>query len=244
MKDKFTCYSDFIEGLNEVNIILLFAKEYENEATKYSIFNRTGLLLLLSKFECFLENLIEEYVYELEQLKVSTDDLPLSMKFHITNFAFNDDFIVKLRNCNPSVIKGITGIIPIWNIGLPISILPINKKFDYGKHGSKAINKLFQRIGIEDIFQSCPIYETRENVSKRNKVHIEVDIKGEINSMTNYRNTILHENVSPSLTHNQIEKYKDRIVLFANSLNELLIKNKNAIAKKTASKNRKRSNKK
>ena len=221
-----------MEGLTEVETLLSLAKQSEKDSRKYSIFNRTSLLLLVSKFECFLENLIEEYVYNIENLNVSADVLPESMKLHITNHAFNDDFIVKLRKSKTSVIKAITEIIPIWNMDSTISSLAINKKFDYGKHGAKAIQKLFHRIGVEDIFSLCPVYETKENLNKKDKIRVEVDIKVEINSITNFRNIILHEDTPTSLTHNQIEIYRDRLVLFAGSLSLLLKKNKDSIAKK------------
>lgn len=49
-----------------------------------------------------------------------------------------------------------------------------------------------------------------------------IDFKGKINSLTNLRNNILHEDASPNLDVNMIEEYKKHIGQFAEELISLL----------------------
>ncbi len=70
--------------------------------------------------------------------------------------------------------------------------------------------------GFPDIFAACPIYECVQTVTGRARVP--VNIQGDINALTNQRNNILHDDVTPSVTHEQINAYKKHLVQFSNAL--------------------------
>ena len=110
----------------------------------------------------------------------------------------------------------------LWHSGHQIDSVKIDNSFDYGKHGQNAILKLFSRIGIEDIFEICTIYEIEESLSAEPETAQMIDIVADINSMTHIRNNILHTDATPNLTHSQILEYKKHLVLFADKLVQVL----------------------
>lgn len=228
---SFTCQNEFSNVLSEIDFLIQTAESYEKDADKYYTFNKSAILLLLAKFENFLENLIFEYVSNLEQLKLNPEQLSEAMKVQSTNSALNDQFFRSLRSLRPSAIEQLRLIMPLWSPSSSLDTIYANNKFDYGKHGSKSIKKLFRRIGINDVFSDCQVYEPRDTLAHRGKDRVKIDIMADINAMTYYRNNIIHEDRAPTLTHNQIQTYKSRLLLFASALVDLLDKNINQIKK-------------
>jgi len=224
MEASFIRYKDFGNALSEIDFLVQIAKSYEKNADKYHTFNKSAILLLLAKFEVFLEDSVLEHASKLEQLRLSPDHLPESMKLHSTNSALNDEFVARLRNLNMTAIEELKLILPLWYSSSRLDTIYVNSKFDYGKHGPREIKKLFRRIGIKDVFEMCPIYERQETLNRPTKDRIRVDLVADINAMTNYRNHIIHEDRVPTLTHGQIQIYKNRLLLFAGALARLLDK--------------------
>lgn len=72
----------------------------------------------------------------------------------------------------------------------------------YGKHGQKEIESLFERHGLKAFITSAPI---------RNSLQM-------MNSLFSIRNNVIHEDASPSLTHQTIKAHKDNIMHFVDLL--------------------------
>jgi hypothetical protein len=81
---------------------------------------------------------------------------------------------------------------------------------------------LFAQIGIEDIFAACPVLATRETTLADAPDQEAIDVRADINSVTNIRNNILHSDATPNLTHGQVEKFAEHFVMFADKLVEIL----------------------
>ena len=233
MDALFACYGEFGDALSEIEVLVQIAGSYERDVNKYSIFNKSAILLLLAKFENFLEIVVLEYVSNLVQLKLYPDLLPETMKIQSTNSALSDQFFTRLRNLKPSAIKELKLIMPLWSPSSRLDSIYVDNRFDYGKHGPNEIRKLFKRIGIENIFEVCPVYEEKETLTRTTKVRVKINLVADIHAMTNHRNNIIHEDRSPSLTHYQIRIYRNRLLSFAGALVKFLGKNIRQIKRKS-----------
>src|SRR5574341_402772 len=114
MASIFIAQDDLKRALEEVEILLSFAQSYQAESDKYAIFNKAAILLLVAKFESFLEEMVEEYVYKLEETGLYVDDLQDDIKLASTNYLADDEFIRALRNIKQSCIERIELITSIW----------------------------------------------------------------------------------------------------------------------------------
>jgi hypothetical protein len=222
MASSFSCHDEFISALQEVDILLSVAEDHQKKPLEYATFNKACLVFLVAKFEVFMEEIVGEYAFRIEQLELPSERFPDIIKLHCVRYLMDEQFLAALGNLKASSIERLKEISVLWHSGHKIDSIRIDKSFDYGKHGQNAIVKLFSRIGIEDIFEACPVYETEESLSGDFETPQMVDIVADINSMTGIRNNILHTDANPNLTHSQISDYKTHIVLFADKLVQVL----------------------
>jgi len=241
MAITFQSHKEFLVSINEIDLLIKDAKDCLKDAFKYSILNKSALLLLLAKFENFLESALNEYIDQIKAVKPKPDILSEYLKVHSLNHVLNDSFVKKLKHYNTSVFKPIRKVIPLFDNTKKIEDIFINTNFNYGKHGHKEVIKLFKRIGIEDIFEKVKIYETKKSLIN---TKAKIDFSANINAMTNYRNLILHEDTSPSLTHQQIELYKKHSTKFSLALITTLKRNISRLKKLNSKKTSKLSAKK
>ena len=107
--------------------------------------------------------------------------------------------------------------------------LRIECKFAYGKHGEKELVKLFSPIGIEDVFTEVEVFIPGESLGDE-LTKKKVDFKGVFNSVMHMRNNILHQDASPSLTHESIREYKLAFQGFAEAVTNVLDNNLNTLS--------------
>lgn len=221
VSETFNSLDEFKDALQEVKVLLLCAQEREKHATRYSLFNKSAILFLTSKFESFLENTIEEHSYRISQFKPLSSQIPKLVKLHISKFRIDNDFLHALRQEKETAAKTLFELSQLWNDSSCIEKLNINSKFDYGKHGETEIIRLFRRVGIENIFLSCPVYEQIESLNEETST-IQVEIQSDINALIGYRNYIIHNDGNPSITHVQIENYVAHLLEFAREIEKCL----------------------
>jgi len=222
MASSFPCHDEFIYALHEVDILLKIAEGHQKKPLEYGTFNKACLLFLVAKLEVFLEEVVSEYAFRIEQLELPSERFPDIIKLHCSKYLIDEQFLTALDNLKTSSIERLKEISLLWHSGHQINSIKIDNSFDYGKHGQNAILKLFSRIGIEDIFEICPIYEIEESLSEEPETAQMIDIVADINSMTGIRNNILHTDATPNLTHSQILEYKKHLVLLADKLVQVL----------------------
>jgi len=218
MPKNITCFDDFQSALLEVELILYYARRNQKNSRKYYTFIKSALILLISKFEAFLENLIVDYIELIEKMGLRPEDLPEVLKLHCIDKLIDERFITEIRNHRANVLTTIEMMSRLCFGDDKVESIDIDTSFDYGKHGENSINKLFSRIGIQDVFESCKIYEKRETLSSDEAIDIPVNIAADVNALTNIRNNILHGDATPSLTHEQLENYKKHIIMFSSQL--------------------------
>ncbi|QDV62760.1 HEPN domain-containing protein [Crateriforma conspicua] len=189
--------SEFEESLQEFNLLLELAVQADenDEDEQYAVFLKCALLLLTSKFECFLEELVEEVGDWIRTENVPCSVLPIEISTHYTH----------RRSCNveshynqakfEDIRVSSTALAKFW-LDQDSGDFEIDCKFSYGKHGEKEVAKLLRRVGVPDPFDAINV-----EIEKADGTTQQVDMAGIVNSLTAIRNNVLHQNASPQLTH-------------------------------------------
>ena len=220
MTIEFECLENYKNTLREVSSILVMAAEFEdvNDNDKYVALNKSAILLLTSKFENFIETIVEEYIDRVNSMQLANNKVPEWLKVGHTIEIVDKLFDIKCKKDNYKKIELFKDIAVIWDDNRSIQ-MSVSNKFNYGKHGANELIKLFNNIGIEDIFKEITIPDLDENMLNDNN---ELDFKGIFNNITNKRNSIIHQDNNPNITHKEIEEYKNYFELFAENLCEYL----------------------
>lgn len=222
MNFEFESLTSFISSLAEVDLLIQDAIVNQTDEFKYKTYNKTSLLLLIAKFEKFVEDVIGDYIDNVNSLKIISSNMPIKLKvMHTKNLIAKTDFSHEHKLLeNSGLMKEIS---KLWNGYLNIVKLEVSSKFNYGKHGEGELIKLFKNIGIENIFDEVKVYVDNESILSDGL--IEVNFKGIINSVTGIRHNIIHRDATPDLTHNDTNNYKHLFELFARGLvDKLLVK--------------------
>lgn len=215
---------DFEEAVKEVYFLIEKSSkntEEDNKNYENNIYLKSALILLIAKFETFLEKLVSEYVEELSNKKFS------SAKTEILNLVFYNitKNFEKIRNdIDKTPILSLEEKENAFKKWQRKSLKRIDDikppKFSIGKHGEKAIVKLFKDLRFEDVFSEIIIKEKISSISGVSENSI--DIKNEINHFLRERNLIIHEDKSINFTYQEIEKLTRRLFKFSTQLNALL----------------------
>lgn len=215
----FDSLDNFMSALKEVDVLLFDAQNSESDRLKYLTYNKANLLLLVAKFENFIEQIADEYIEMLNCLKMCAKYIPRDLKINHSLFLIekSKDIIEHKHKLNEQV-KIFAELGELWNGEGEFTSLSFNTKFNYGKHGDKEIVKLFNCIGIKDVFDTIEVLEDDESMLEESLVT--VDFKGIINSITAIRNNIIHQDATPELTHVDIKKYKKYLESFSIALTE------------------------
>ena len=220
----------FYIALREVIILIKRSQKEENKYRKISnIFLKSALILLSSKFEAFLENLINEYIYFINENK--DKQIPDILKVqHTKEIIGSLDSCFKnttIKNNRKKIIESMKDLSLIWQNSKSFKPIKISNKFNYGKHGSNAIIKLFNRIGFDDIINEIEITETIKTIDGETEAII--DFRAKINELIQKRNTIIHNDSSILFTKedliNHIKYLKQFSKKIVNKLDEKLLKN-------------------
>jgi hypothetical protein len=220
MPIQFDAYDEFVEALDEVRVLVRSAARSTLRDKYYKAINKSSVLLLTAKFESFLENILEEYLSFINKKNLEAKKIPNIYKLHHT-FPVIEMICEHKANGHKHVeiIKTLQDIARLWALeDEKFAELDIQFKFNYGKHGEKEVIKLFEKIGIHNIFLKIKIYEYIGGV------RTQIDIKGKFNSITNIRNNIIHSDANPALTHTQIKQYLTTFQKFAKALVKVLDK--------------------
>jgi hypothetical protein len=190
--------NDISEKLTENNIIY---SKLEISAT----FKKAALVLLLSKFESFVEEFVEVYA-ELQVKKCNIRTLERDLYNQLV-----DGVLLKLedfkgkehkRSEQEKYLLQLAQLTSDENCYLFEYKDYFNSKFNYGKHGEKELEKLLSRFGLKEFVKN-----------------LDSSFFKTFGSLTNIRNNILHEDVTPSLTTQDIRKYIDLFNKFSDDIN-------------------------
>lgn len=214
---NFQAGADFTHSIKEVTCLLEIARSGEGAHPAHSALLKSSVLLLMTKVESFLESILEECRYFLEQCDLKTSVLPTEMIVAILQSIFDDSLIAKVRSGNIQALEKLKHLAPILS-GSRCENLPIEIKFSYGRHGENEVRKMFRRMGVADVFHSVGILQDQQ-ASAENFSSV---IIADINSLTAIRNNIIHSDASPAFTVEQIEGFVERFSRFSSSVVEVL----------------------
>lgn len=222
MPDKLEAADKFATSLGEVELLLCEAEKAapdspEANEQRFAVMNKSALLLLSGKFEAFLEEAVEDFLFAINGVGATARHLPLRILAEHSVEAVKEAK-KQLDNGDVETIRSMFVALGRYWINMdPCAELAVPCKFNYGKHGEKEIVKLFRRIGIDDVFGKVEVPDDSVESYDDGKASL-VDIKGIVNSLTGMRNNILHQDQSPSLTSTSLRKQCDALRRFASAV--------------------------
>ncbi|NMM36783.1 MAG: hypothetical protein HHJ09_04605 [Glaciimonas sp.] len=206
----FDATKEFDAAIGEIDYLLTQAELSQSIPIVLEIYIKASIVLLTAKIESFSENILEEFVDKLAEKKLKYKKLPKQLKIHSTSFLLKDLIGSKPFSAKSNAISKLVEAASLWNDDEVFSALSVNYKFDYGKHGSSEFKNFFNRVGIENICDKCRILT--DNESMLTGLPQKKDISGDIDSLTNIRNNIIHTDATPSsITYQQVRGYRENL---------------------------------
>ncbi|AHV99667.1 MAE_28990/MAE_18760 family HEPN-like nuclease [Paenibacillus sabinae] len=213
-----TSFKQFEERMTEIDCLieLLPPKPTSENVNKINSLCRAAAVLLCSHLEGFLQDLMEEFVEEINQLSVGFKKLPLELylqntlpKGQITNNNFD------------SVLKLIEEIRTLENSNIPIRLIKKNFSKTDSNPTPDVINKLFRVLGEVDVLDKL-----NEEVLQIQNVEVKTpfitdDEKAAITKVIGSQSIVEYINDFLTNKRNASGK-KDRNVGFYNKINTLL----------------------
>lgn len=231
MSEKFDSLEKFNKSLKEVEFLIdkvdkvdkiKLSQENRNES---NIYLKSALILLTAKFEAFLENSILDYISAVNDFNLINTNIPETLKInHASNFLDETKLLEKIKH-RPKyseVCEDLKNLSELFGPSINFNQIKISNKFNYGAHGSNEIEKLFTKIGLDDIFEKILIYKYEITIDSNEKLPTKVDFKNIINRLTDIRNNILHQDNAISFTIKDLNEYCDYFQQFSNELIKLL----------------------
>lgn len=186
---KFESLNDFQDAIKEIEILVEDSDKNQSRILHYGTYNKASIVLLCGKFESFIEAFLEEYVYEIIS-NLSNVRLEENIKHHLTDLLITE--LEKKKNNKARRIDVIRKMNKLYgDEEIICNDYSIDCKFSYGKHGEGEVKKLLTRFGFEDFANSDS----------------HKDFYNKFNSLNHLRNNILHEDKTPSLTHNDVKEH-------------------------------------
>ncbi|PXY41442.1 hypothetical protein DMB65_08580 [Flavobacterium cheongpyeongense] len=204
--DNFESVNDFNEAIKEIHILIENANLSISDNLKYRTFNKSSIVLLCGKFESFIEGFLEEFGFYILN-NFSNKQLETYIKEHLIDILIKD---LDNKKNNPikrgEILMKFVKI--LGNDEVLCNEFEINSKFSYGKHGQSEVTKLLKKFGFNEFADS-----------EENKIFYE-----KFNSLNNIRNNILHQDSTPSLTHQDVENYLAILEMFIENIHKEAIK--------------------
>ncbi len=222
---NFESLHKFHIALREVIVLICRSKKEELKCRAISnIYLKAALILLTSKFEAFLENVVSEYITLLND-SVMIEFIPEVIKIHHTKELF-EKFEIYFQKIGEEdkrkiISDNMKDLALLWKNDTNAKPIQISNKFNFGKHGEKAINELFKRIGFSNILDEFVIVKKVQTLDGEEDE--DIDFKAKVNELTHKRNTILHNDTSITFTKEEIIDYIKYLKQFSQKLVDKLI---------------------
>jgi hypothetical protein len=227
---EFEATDDFIAAMTEVDYLLRSAGNNQADAAAYNVLNKATILLLSAKLEAFIEQIVEEYCFSLTKKQLPSERVPVRIRLSATQRLLSDEFLIALdRLKETKVVPALEAIGQLWHRGTMPGEIAVDCRFAYGKHGEKEVRRLFQRLGVEDIFESCKIIEDSQSYATPD-TKSELSMASDVNAIIGYRNYIIHNDGTPSVTHDQLDRYRRYLLKFVRRVDDFMAQCSRAIS--------------
>jgi hypothetical protein len=196
--------TDFFKAQRRVTTLISFAEQQslKNNDVNRNLFLKLGVVLLVTRFQVYVEDALEEFNYELTKTNKQNSLLPLNLRLTAIKLLAEAKSIQKeLENpttYNVTKFEKIQSIVLLLgdycNDGNSINqAFKINTQFPLGKQGLGEVKTLFRQINGRDIFE-----------------RVKFDIN-KLNEILNRRHNIIHEDANMQLTEVTLREYRDFI---------------------------------
>jgi RiboL-PSP-HEPN len=195
---------EFDEAIKEIQLLILYSKKNKKDFRKYAAFNKAAIVLLCAKFEAFLETFLDEYSFT-HLTNSSNKNLDSHIFEHLIDNILDTLEQTKSNKVRRKfIIKELISLCSDTEIS-SCSNFKVKAKLKLGKHGQNEVERLLKTFGFT-------AYIAEQSVQ---------DFFSKFNSLNNIRNNIIHEDATPSLTHQDVENYLTDVKKFAASLDSL-----------------------
>ena len=186
MEYHFDATEDFLMRQNEIHILLNTAIEKEMEK---DTFLKLAVVSLVTKFQVFVESILEEFLYIIRSSNIEYGKLSIYMRMNSIKIGLDDNPFIKLKQHDKLNVKTqekikqyIESIEYIKNEGLQVGDeLNLKTIFPLGRTGKCELLHLFKQIeGKTNIFIDP---ETQEEIVDLNK----------LDSLLQTRHLIIHQ---------------------------------------------------
>lgn len=217
MSYKFTATTDYIKSEQKIKTLINFAINEERNGNDDNrvLFLKLGVVLLVTRFQVYVERILDEFNYELKNTKKLNSQLPIhlrlnSIKLHSERKSLQSELKDPIK-FNPSKLQSIKSMVTLLSEFCDDATiihpeLKIETKFPLGKQGLNELKGLFKQIEGKDIFETAKF-----DINK-------------LNEILNRRHNIIHEDANDQLTEIKVNEYKEFIVVVVKYIDRYLAK--------------------
>lgn len=199
----------FYQSISEVDVLNSQAKiESNNITSRESVYYKAIILLLCAKLEMYVKESTKEYYMNLLSHKLSADKMPKKFIIEILKNEIQyilDKSCEKYKDKEKTLLKKNLSL--FWEDKYVVEELRDDFSISISNNGTTAFEAVYKKIGLENIITELAEYE--ESVTDEfgidNKVSIQ--IVDTINKVIHMRHNIIHDDKTPQITEEEIEKY-------------------------------------
>lgn len=178
----------------------------------------TNLIIIdvVTSFEVYIERLLKQFIKKYNMIGLPSCRLNKKIKIECSKKIIKQlQVILEHEHKEVEASKKLIEISDIWSEGKEITV-DLETKYPRGKHGEVQFSKLFQKVGIDNIFCRINVESNEESMVSED----EFNISNFVQEITTKRNLAIHEGVP---LHNRIslENLRKYIDITDKILNEL-----------------------
>jgi hypothetical protein len=202
MPYNFTATTDCFVAQRKVTTLISFAQQQglRNNDNNRNLFLKLGVVLLVTRFQVYIENVLEEFNYKIKNSNQANNLLPIHLRLTAIKILSESKSIQKeLENPTTYNIAKLQRIqtlsTSLHNFCVDENMINadfiIDTNFPLGKQGLGEVKALFKQIDGKDIFEN-----------------VKFDIN-KLNEILNRRHNIIHEDANMQLTEVKLREYRD-----------------------------------
>ncbi len=217
MPYRFDATNDYLSSEQRTLTLIQFAKREGKNGNDDNrvLFLKLGVVFLVTRFQVYIERVLEEFDYELKLSNKLNSQLPLylrlySIKYHSEKNSIHGQ-LVNPTTYNQNKLDSVKNMISVLNdFCIENKIVPADLKFEtkfpMGKQGLNELKSLFKQIEGKDIFENA-----RFDINK-------------LNEILSRRHNIVHEDANDQLTELTVKSYKEFIARVVKHIDSYLKK--------------------
>ncbi|OQY57139.1 MAG: hypothetical protein DRR08_05535 [Candidatus Parabeggiatoa sp. nov. 2] len=193
---------NFFHAIDSVDILIDFARKENNEGRikNHDLFLNLSVVSLVTKFQVFVENSLEEFLYKIQRSNKTYQDLPLTLRLSSLKHLLDSSNILpnKLEHpqrYNQQILQQVRSEFQRFNRICSDDAridneFKFNTKFPMGKQGVNELIELYKQINGENIFELSSLD------------------KNKLNEILRRRHDIVHDDVNHQLNELKVTEYK------------------------------------